>query len=597
MVYIGGLMLQLALQHLKSYFGYDSFRPGQAQVITNVLSKKDTLVIMPTGGGKSLCYQIPALCLEGTTLVISPLISLMKDQVDMLTTSGISAAFINSTLSFDEVQDVMYNVRNGKIKLLYIAPERLENERFCMELAQMHIPLLAIDEAHCISQWGHDFRPSYRSIQQLLHLWEQKPTVIALTATATEEVGQDIRQLLSIGEQNTFITGFARENLTFSVRLGENKEQFIKNYVKAKANEAGIIYAATRKSVEALYTLLIKAGIKVGKYHGGMMEEDRTYEQNRFLNDEIQIMVATNAFGMGINKTNVHYVLHYNMPRNMESYYQEAGRAGRDGLPSECILLYSSSDEQTQRFLIDQAQDRSRIPLELAKLHQMIDYCHTERCLQKTIVEYFGEKDASNCGRCANCTDARPQQDVTTDAQKVLSCIVRMGQKFGKQLTASVLAGSRSKKVLEFQFQKLPTYGILRTMNAKEISNFIEFLIAEKCIVVNNGQFPTLSISDLGKEVLLGKHSIYRKEARAIQSNTDQNDPLFEELRKIRKEIADREKVPPFVVFSDKSLKDMCLRRPKNSEQFLEVSGVGESKLEKYGKTFIDAIKAFSNHE
>lgn len=589
----GGTMLDIALTHLKTYFGYDSFRTGQSQVIENVIQQQDTLVIMPTGGGKSLCYQIPALCMEGTTLVISPLISLMKDQVDMLVSSGIPAAFINSSLSFEEVQDVMYGVRSGQIKLLYIAPERLENERFCMELAQIRVPLIAIDEAHCISQWGHDFRPSYRSVHQLLHLWEQKPTVIALTATATEEVSEDIRQLLSIDQKDTFITGFARENLKFSVLLGENKETFIKNYVKANANEAGIIYAATRKSVESVYEMLHRAGVSVGKYHGGMFEEDRTYEQNRFLNDEVQIMVATNAFGMGINKTNVHYVLHYNMPRNMESYYQEAGRAGRDGLPSECILLYASSDEQTQRFLIDQAQDRSRIPLELSKLHTMIDYCHTERCLQSYIVEYFGEKETENCGRCANCTDDRPQQDVTKDAQKVLSCIVRMGQKFGKQLTASVLAGSRSKKVLEFKFQNLPTYGILRSMNAKEIANFIEFLIAEKLIIVNNGQFPTLAISDAGRDVLLGKHTVLRKEARIIQSTIEQNDPLFEVLRQIRREIAEREKVPPFVVFSDKSLKDMCIRQPKNSTQFLEVSGVGESKLEKYGKTFIDAIQNY----
>ncbi|MFY0742818.1 DNA helicase RecQ [Solibacillus silvestris] len=587
-------MISLALQHLKTNFGYDSFRPGQTQIIDNVLNNNDTLVIMPTGGGKSLCYQIPALCIEGTTLVISPLISLMKDQVDMLVSSGISAAYINSSLSYEEVQNVMYGVQSGKIKLLYIAPERLENERFCNELAQINVPLLAIDEAHCISQWGHDFRPSYRSIQQLLHLWDKKPTVIGLTATATEEVSADIQQLLSIEKENTFITGFARENLSFSVLLGENKEAYIKKYVKANENEAGIIYAATRKSVESVYEMLNKAGFAAGKYHGGMFEEDRTYEQNRFLNDEVQIMVATNAFGMGINKTNVRYVLHYNMPRNMESYYQEAGRAGRDGLDSECILLYSSSDEQTQRFLIDQAQDRSRIPFELQKLHAMIDYCHTERCLQSYIIEYFGDEAGQDCGRCANCTDNRPQLDVTTDAQKVLSCIVRMGQKFGKQLTASVLAGSRSKKVLEFNFQKLPTYGILRAMNAKEIANFIEFLISEKLIVVNNGQFPTLSISDSGKEVLLGQKKVLRKEARIIESTVEPNDPLFEVLRKIRKEIADHEKVPPFVVFSDKSLKDMCVRKPKNSTQFLEVSGVGESKLEKYGKTFIEAIIANS---
>lgn len=587
-------MLNLALQQLKTYFGYDAFRPGQSNVIENVLNRNDTLVIMPTGGGKSLCYQIPALCLDGTTIVISPLISLMKDQVDMLVSSGIQAAFINSSLSFEEVQNVMYRVRSGQIKLLYIAPERLENERFCQELAQIQVPILAIDEAHCISQWGHDFRPSYRTIQKLLTLWENKPTILALTATATNEVGQDIRELLSIEQDSTFITGFERDNLKFSVLLGENKEAFIKSFIKNNANEAGIIYASTRKSVESVYELLARAGVKVAKYHGGMAEEDRTYEQNRFLNDEVQMMIATNAFGMGINKTNVRFVLHYNMPRNIESYYQEAGRAGRDGLPSECILLYASADEQTQRFLIDQAQDRSRIPMELTKLHKMIDYCHTEQCSQRYIVDYFDdEQNHSDCGRCANCLDERPKQDVTEDAQKVLSCIVRMGQKFGKQITASVLAGSRSKKVLEFRFEKLPTYGILRHMNAKEIASFIEFLIAEKLIQVSNGQFPILFISDEGKTVLMGNQQVLRKAMLPIKTVFEENDPLFEVLRKIRKEIADREKVPPFVVFSDKSLKDMCVRRPKTSTQFLEVSGVGESKLEKYGKTFVDAIIAY----
>ena len=569
------------------------FAQVSQRLLNNVLSGKDTLVVMPTGGGKSLCYQVPALCLEGTTIVISPLISLMKDQVDMLVASGVHAAFINSSLSFDEVQDVMYGVRSGRIKLLYIAPERLENDHFCMELAQIRVPLIAIDEAHCISQWGHDFRPSYRAIHKMLALWDQKPTVIALTATATEDVCADICETLAIVSDNTFITGFARENLKFSVLAGESKDAFIKNFVKNSPNEAGIIYAATRKSVEAVYEMLNRAGVAVAKYHGGMFEEDRTYEQNRFLNDEAAVMVATNAFGMGINKTNVRFVLHYQMTRNMESYYQEAGRAGRDGLPSECVLLYSSSDEQTQRFLIDQAQDRSRVPYELTKLHKMIDYCHTEQCLQSYIVEYFGETNVVPCGKCANCVDERPKHDVTQDAQKVLSCIVRMGQKFGKQITAAVLAGSKSKKIAEFGFQKLPTYGILKPMNAKEIANFIEFLIAERLIAVSNGQFPTIFVSDEGKEVLMGRGQVFRKAARPVKTVVEENDPLFEALRKVRKEIADREGVPPFVVFSDKTLRDMCARRPKNSDQFLEVSGVGESKLEKYGRTFIGAIVDF----
>lgn len=438
--------MQEAKKHLQTYFGYASFRIGQEQAIAQVLDGIDTLVVMPTGGGKSLCYQIPALSLEGTTIVISPLISLMKDQVDMLVASGVPAAFLNSSQSMEEVQDVLRDVRNGRIKMLYIAPERLDNDYFCQTLATIKVPLIAVDEAHCISQWGHDFRPSYRNIHNILQLWPERPTVIALTATATPAVCEDIRGTLSIQDEHTFITGFARDNLRFSVQSAISRDAYVKEFLKNARNEAGIIYAATRKSVDSLYEQLVKMGVRVAKYHGGMDEVSRAQEQNRFLRDEAQVMVATNAFGMGINKTNVRFVLHYQMPRNMESYYQEAGRAGRDGLPSECILLYASSDEQTQRFLIDQAQDRTRIPMELTKLQQMVDYCHTESCLQGYIIEYFGEKDAEACGQCSNCADTRPKEDVTEDAQKVLSCIVRMGQKFGKTITAQVLAGSRNKR-------------------------------------------------------------------------------------------------------------------------------------------------------
>ncbi|RNC99435.1 DNA helicase RecQ [Lysinibacillus halotolerans] len=583
-------MLQQAVQVLKNYFGYDSFRIGQQQVIENVLNKRDTLCVMPTGGGKSLCYQVPALCFEGTTIVISPLISLMKDQVDLLHSNGIQAAYINSSLTFSQMDQVMEDVEKGLVKLLYIAPERLENESFRQKLARLSVPFIAIDEAHCISQWGHDFRPSYRTIASLLNLWEVKPTVIALTATATPTVSQDICSLLNIKQDDTFITGFERDNLSFKVLVGENRERFIKQYVKNNSNEVGIIYAATRKSVEAVYDSLLKLGIRVAKYHGGMGEKERTVEQNRFLQDEVQVMVATNAFGMGINKTNVRFVIHYQMPRNMESYYQEAGRAGRDGLPSECILLYSSSDEQTQRFLIDQSQDRSRIPLELEKLQSMVDYCHTENCLQSYIVQYFGEKESKDCGQCSHCTDERPKTDVTKDAQKVLSCVVRMGQKFGKTITAQVLAGSRNKKIENFK--GLSTFGILKNMNAKEISNFIEFLISERLLLVQPGQYPTIYVSDEGKEVLLGKRKVWRR-VKIEQTVIKRDDPLFEHLRAVRKEIAEQEGVPPFVVFSDKTLKDMCDKKPIDEQTFLEVSGVGQNKLERYGTIFINAIKEF----
>ncbi|WP_432352146.1 DNA helicase RecQ [Sporosarcina sp. A2] len=589
-------MMQQALDVLAEKFGYTSFRTGQEQVIQHVMDGQDALCVMPTGGGKSLCYQVPAMLLDGTVLVISPLISLMKDQVDSLWQLGIPAAYINSTLSSEEYFGILENAIAGHYRLLYIAPERLESESFLRELSRMRVPMIAIDEAHCISQWGHDFRPSYRNISRVLNCFDEKPVLLALTATATPNVREDIRMQLGIPQEQTVMTGFERSNLVFTVVKGQNREQFIKEVASKNKGEAGIVYAATRKAVESIYDLLSRAGFEVSKYHGGMSDTERHLEQERFLNDETTVMVATNAFGMGIDKSNIRYVIHYQMPKNMESYYQEAGRAGRDGLDSECILLFASQDIQTQRFLIDQSPDPSRTPAELEKLQGMIDYCHTENCLQQYIVTYFGEKDAPKCGRCANCTDTRVQMDVTLEAQKVLSCVIRMGQRFGKTMIAQVLTGSRNKKLLDFKFNELTTYGILKEKNAKEVSDFIEFLISANCLQVENGQFPTIRVAERGKEVLLGNDKIMRKGSFVSKAVTE-NDPLFEQLRQLRRTLAQEAGVPPFVVFSDKTLKDMAMKKPATSAEFLDVAGVGQTKLEIYGKAFIDEIKSFQLQE
>ncbi|QCJ41436.1 DNA helicase RecQ [Bacillus sp. S3] len=586
------ILFEKTLPLLNSYFGYSSFRNGQEQAIRSVLAGNNTICVMPTGGGKSICYQIPALVLPGTTIVISPLISLMKDQVDTLIQAGIPATFINSSISYSEANKRIYEAKHGKYKLLYIAPERLESFEFVEDLKNMDIPLVAVDEAHCISQWGHDFRPSYRHIQQMIHSLPQQPNVLALTATATPRVRDDICELLNINERNTIITGFERENLSFSVIKGQDRQRFLLDYLKKNEQEAGIIYAATRKNVDQLYEKLRKENVNVARYHAGMGDVDRAREQERFLEDKASVMVATSAFGMGIDKSNIRYVVHYQMPKNMESYYQEAGRAGRDGLDSECIMLYSPQDVQVQRFLIDQSSDRSRMTQELEKLQQMADYCHTENCLQEFILNYFGETDTDACGRCGNCLDSRASIDVTKEAQMVMSCVIRMGQRFGKNITAQVLTGSKNKKVIEMGFERLTTYGIMKDQGAKEVSDFIEFLISQELLAIEQGQFPTIYVSPKGKDVLLGNEQVYRREAVKVKQ-VSKNDPLFEELRDVRRRIAETEKVPPFVIFSDAALKDMCARLPKTSEEFLQVSGVGEHKLKKYGLEFIQAIRAF----
>lgn len=585
-------MFTKAQELLASYFGYSSFRRGQDETIKNVLDGKDTVCIMPTGGGKSICYQIPALVFEGTTLVISPLISLMKDQVDTLVQNGISATYINSSISITEANQRIQLAKQGHYKLLYVAPERLDSMEFVDQLIDMKIPMIAIDEAHCISQWGHDFRPSYLHIHRILDYLPEKPLVLALTATATPQVREDICNTLGINQENTIMTTFERENLSFSVIKGQDRNAYLADYIRQNQKESGIIYAATRKVVDQLYEDLGKAGVSVSKYHAGMSDHDRNEQQELFLRDEISVMVATSAFGMGIDKSNIRYVIHYQLPKNMESYYQEAGRAGRDGLDSECILLYSSQDVQVQRFLIDQSTGESRFSNELEKLQNMTDYCHTEQCLQSFILQYFGEEPKEDCGRCGNCTDDRESIDVTRESQMVLSCMIRTNQRFGKQMIAQVLTGSKNKKVIEFNFHTLPTYGLLSNRSVKEVSEFIEFLISDELIAVEHGTYPTLKVTEKGKEILLGKENVLRKE-RVETRQIVQDHPLFEVLREVRKEIAQGEGVPPFVIFSDQTLKDMCAKMPQSDSELLTVKGIGEHKLVKYGSHFLQAVQHF----
>ncbi|MDA2382230.1 DNA helicase RecQ [Bacillus cereus] len=585
-------MFTKAQELLASYFGYSSFRRGQDETIKNVLDGKDTVCIMPTGGGKSICYQIPALVFEGTTLVISPLISLMKDQVDTLVQNGISATYINSSISIAEANQRIQLAKQGHYKLLYVAPERLDSMEFVDQLTDMKIPMIAIDEAHCISQWGHDFRPSYLHIHRILDYLPEKPLVLALTATATPQVRDDICNTLEINQENTIMTTFERENLSFSVIKGQDRNAYLADYIRQNQKESGIIYAATRKVVDQLYEDLMKAGVSVSKYHAGMSDSDRNEQQELFLRDEVSVMVATSAFGMGIDKSNIRYVIHYQLPKNMESYYQEAGRAGRDGLDSTCILLYSSQDVQVQRFLIDQSTGESRFSNELEKLQNMTDYCHTEQCLQSFILQYFGEEPKEDCGRCGNCTDNRESIDVTRESQMVLSCMIRTNQRFGKQMIAQVLTGSKNKKVIEFNFHTLPTYGLLSNRSVKEVSEFIEFLISDELIAVEHGTYPTLKVTEKGKEVLLGKENVLRKE-RVETRQIVQDHPLFEVLREVRKEIAQGEGVPPFVIFSDQTLKDMCVKMPQSDSELLTVKGIGEHKLVKYGSHFLQAVQHF----
>lgn len=588
-------MIDIQKDILKKYFGYDRFRKGQEEVINSILKGNDTIAIMPTGAGKSLCYQVPAMALEGITVVISPLISLMKDQVDSLNEMGIKSAYINSTLSSMEITEILFDAKDEEYKLIYVAPERLNSSEFLNFLDEADISLIAVDEAHCVSQWGHDFRPSYTRISQTIQKLDKRPIVCAFTATATNEVKNDIKNLLKLKNPNEYISGFDRENLTFSVIRGENTKKFISDFVENNKEQTGIIYTSTRKEAESIYELLIDKDYKAGIYHAGLADEQRTKMQEDFSYDNIDVIVATNAFGMGIDKSNVRYVIHNNMPKNMESYYQEAGRAGRDGEKSECILLFNPKDIQTQKFFIEETiYNIDRKEYEYKRLQDMIDYCHTSNCLRKYILEYFGEENIEDkCGNCSVCNDNEEKEDITVLAQKIISCVYRMKERYGSILIAQVLRGSKNQKLLNFGLDKLSTYAIVKEYTVKEIQEIINKLIADDYLVLSQGQYPVVKMNNKSIEVLKGNENVFMKINKKVKKISKTDNDLFDILKEFRKEISTRENIPPYIVFSDASLKEMSVYMPENEEEFLTIKGVGQSKLEKYGEIFIDKINEY----
>ncbi|SMO83036.1 DNA helicase RecQ [Melghirimyces algeriensis] len=582
------------LDLLKRYYGYPSFRPGQERIIQSILDGHNTFAIMPTGGGKSICYQIPALMKSGLTLVISPLISLMKDQVDNLNQLGIPAAYINSSLSFEEMELHLRDANQGAYKLLYIAPERLESLRFQTMLRKIPLSLVTVDEAHCISQWGHDFRPSYRALAHWIGELPQKPVIAAFTATATQEVREDIARLLSFSSDRIFSGGVERKNLSFFVLHGESVQDFTLQYLKERPGQPGIFYCATRKDVDGLHRFLTERGMTVGRYHAGLTEKERKQAQEDFAYDRVQAIVATNAFGMGIDKSNVRFVIHCQMPRTIEAYYQEAGRAGRDGEESECILLFSPSDVHTQKYLIDQSElSPERKMREHAKLQEMYRFAHTQQCLQQTFVRYFGETSSDPCGKCSNCTAEEEKTDVTVEAQKIFSCIRRMRERFGVSLTAKVLKGSKSKRVLEWGFNRLPTYGILQEYTEKEITHRIHVLTAEGYLRLTEDEYPVLTLTPEAIEVLRGKKQVLLRVKKRKKRLASIREDLFEVLRTLRRELSEAEQVPPYLIFPDSTLADLTRTLPTDRESMRFIRGVGERKLEKYGEKFLTVIRRY----
>ena len=600
---------QQALRMLESYFGYTSFRPAQEAPIASLLRNEDVIGIMPTGAGKSICFQIPALCKAGLTIVFSPLISLMKDQVDGLLVQNIPAALINSTLTQAEFNKTMFEVRSGKIKLLYIAPERLGSNFFCNVLRALPIAQVIVDEAHCISEWGHDFRPSYRLIGEWLNSLPKRPIVGAFTATATKYVENDIKKLLGLDTANVYVTGFDRPNLSFSVIRTPKRMDYVVHYVRQHANENGIIYCATRKDVDRVYENLTRAGVKVGHYHGGLSDEVRREMQNAYADDKLQVMVATNAFGMGIDKSNVRYVLHYQMPRNMESYYQEAGRAGRDGAPAECILLYSGQDVQVHKYLIEQSiETPERQEVELRKLQSMIDYCFCSNCLRKYMLNYFGESTVwTTCDNCSSCKGSGDKVNVTKEAKAIFRAIMGTDERYGASMITSIVRGDRTDRIMRAGHDALPVFGLLSNVDEKSIKGLIQQFVASGYLRSSSGKYPVLSLTAGAEEVLGGHKEVEEiRQHVSVPSRTSRSTSttsrgkassgaggLFEHLRQHRKRLAEEAGLRPYLIFPDTVLIDLANLRPTTLGEFGNVKGVGEAKLKKYGLSFLQAIAEY----
>ena len=574
-----------ALQLLQTYFGYTSFRPAQEAPVESLLKNEDVVAIMPTGAGKSICFQIPALCKSGLTVVFSPLISLMKDQVDGLVDQNIPAALINSTLTQTEFNKTMYDVRSGNIKLLYIAPERLGSNFFCNVLRSMPISQVIVDEAHCISQWGHDFRPSYRLIGDWLASLPKRPVVGAFTATATKAVENDIKTLLGLDHANVYVTGFDRPNLSFSVVRTPKRMDYVVDYVRRHSHENGIIYCSTRKDVERVYDNLTRAGIQTGYYHAGLSDEMRKDMQNKYAFDQLQVMVATNAFGMGIDKSNVRYVLHYQMPRNMESYYQEAGRAGRDGAPAECILLYSGQDVRVHKYLIEQGHlEPQREQVELRKLQSMIDYCFCSTCLRKYMLAYFGEiVPWLECSNCSSCNTKGERVNVTKEAKAIFRAIIATEERYGASMISSIVRGERTDRITRAGLDALSVFGYLSDVGDKEIKGLIQQFVASGYLRSSMGKYPVLSVTAGAEEVLAGHKEVEeirqevivpsrktKKSASISRSEVPRSGSggLFEHLRQHRKQLASQLSVPPYIIFPDTVLIDLANIRPKTLGEF-----------------------------